>query len=420
MVTNSKGDIVIHQKYKKKTKGLYIFIVLFSLYFAQGILYPVGTFISQILLLLLLIWGFVSMIKTIKLRQKPSIVRIFTFFSLMLIVTWLVSPKIVNGTVLEMIGKVRTFAQFKDEMGFCLMFFIGFNISKFTHATKNTFLIISIILTFLSVVNFTYTSIQLSNLTGREENTVNTAYNFVSLLPLYAMAFKNHPKAITGILFICVFYVILGAKRGAIVCLCASLLYGFYWYNHNYKLGTLKRVLALFLILGLFAIAYYWYTQNEYLVDRVSYTEENGIGMREIGYAVMFNHWINDKNILSQLFGNGTSQTINVWGNYGHNDWLELLIDNGLLGVSIYALVFVFAFYFVIKKISDPILQLTSFLCVIIWFLKTCFSMGYTDLFSGIITFVLGYCIRKSILNDRTHKFYKNIVTYDSGKLQLR
>ncbi len=411
--------IVIHQRNKEKTKNLYFFIALFSIYFSQGILYPVGTPVSQIILIFIIIWGGVSMLKTMQMRNNPGIIRIFTVFTIVLIVTYLVSPKIVIGSVMEKIGKISTFGQFKDEMGFCFMFFIGFQISKQTHVSKNTFFIIAILLTLLTVINYTYTSIQLVNLTGKEENTVNTAYNFISLLPIYAMAFKYHKKGVMILTVISIFYVILGAKRGAIVCMFASILYTLYWYNKNVNVSTFKKIVSIFLVSILFILAFYWYMQNDYLLDRISYMESNGIGYREIGYSMMFNHWMEYSSILIQLFGNGTAQTVNVWGNYGHNDWLELLIDNGLLGVTVYALVFVFAFYFVIKKISDPILHLAAFLCVLIWFLKTCFSMGYTDLFSGIITFVLGYCIRKSILNDRTHQFYKKIVTYDSGKLRL-
>ncbi len=360
------------------------------------------------------------MLKTMQMRNNPGIIRIFTVFTIVLIVTYLVSPKMVIGSVMEKVREVSTFYQFKDEMCFCLMFFIGFQISKHTHVSKNTFFIIAIFLTALSAINYTYTVIQLTNLTGREDNTVNTAYNFISLFPIYAMAFKHHKKGVIILTAISIFYVMLSAKRGAIVCLFASILYALYWYNKNLSVSGFKKIIAIFSVCVLFMLAFYWYTQNDYLLDRISYMESNGIGFRKIGYSMMFNYWIEDSNILIQLFGNGTAQTVNVCGNYGHNDWLELLIDNGAFGVVIYAAVFVHAFGFIMKKVSDPILKLAIFLSIMIWFLKTCFSMGYTDLFSGVITFILGFCIRKSMLYDKTHQFYTSAVTYDSGRLRLR
>ncbi len=382
--------------HRHNSTALYIFILLFTCYFSQGILYPSGSVLSQFFLFCILFWGGYSLFRTIQFRNKPTVVRLFTIFTLLLLITYLISPKTVNGTVIEFIGKVNTFGQFKNEMSFCLMFFIGYQIVPKTVTSNNTFLYIAFVLTFLSIVNYIHTSNQLARLFNRDENTISTAYNFISLLPIYALSFKNHRKLSLLLMIVCMFYVIQGAKRGAIVCMIMCVLVSFIWYIKNFKLSVSKRLLSAILILGIGAIAAYWYGQNEYLISRIEYMEARGIGYREIGYEMMLNHWLNDSNFITQLFGNGTAQTINVWGNYGHNDWLELLIDNGILGVILYAIVFISAFNFIFKKIESPYIRLSAFLCVMIWFLKTIFSMGYTDQFSGIMTFILGFCIRKT------------------------
>lgn len=329
-------------------------------------------------------------------------VKWFMFFTVLLTITYLISPKIVNGRLFEKIGEIGTFGQFKNEIGFCLMFFIGYYISRFTRPGKDTFFIVAIILTLINIGIYTYTVHSLALLFGKDENTINTAYNFVALLPIYVFAFKHHPKGVIGLLLVSTFYVMLGAKRGAIVCLLSSVLIAFYWYSKNSN-GLLKKIFAFFIVTTLLCLAGYWCINNMYLMERLEYMESSGIGMREVGYPVMLNHWLYDNNVFYQMFGNGTAQTVNIWGNYGHNDWLELLIDNGVFGVIVYICLFVYSIRFAIKHIHNTDTKLAAFLCIVIWALKTVFSMGYTDLYSGIITFMLGYCIQNAVLQNKTH-----------------
>ena len=167
---------------------------------------------------------------------------------------------------------------------------------------------------------------------------------------------------------------------------------------------TFKRVFAILLLLAAAAtFIYYSIESNEYLMSRIEKTQSEGIGQRSIAYVALWNHWSSDTNLFTFLFGNGMAQTITVWGNYAHNDWLELLIDNGLLGVVIYLMLFVLAFMYIRKMNIGRLYKLSAYLCLIIWFLKTVFSMGYTSMMNVMICFLLGLIIGKNEFAKRNY-----------------
>lgn len=391
----------------KSSKEIYLYTALFCGYYLQGVIYPSGgNPLAQAFLFAILMWGAVCMIREMFFKNKPLFINLMTFFIVMLLITYIVSPKEVIGSNFEKIGRVSTFGQFKDSCGFCLSFFIGCQIARKDSKKNNSFVSVSIALMALAVARYyvsltTLTTAQLLNGT-----TNNTAYEFIALLPVFAMTFKRNKALALALFFVATFFVILCAKRGAIVCLGVSLIYIFYWYRKQFKLTSAQKIGLVIIILAFAGFSVYEYFQNEYLIERMESMERHGIGTREVGYPYMFNHWLHDPNPFTFLFGNGTAQTVSVWGNFGHNDWLELLIDNGVFGVVVYALLIGSGFYYVIKKIRDPYLKLPAFLCMLIWFLETIFSMGYPSTYSGIQTFILGYVIILSMKKIKKHSNY--------------
>jgi len=335
--------------------------------------------------------------------NKPMVVDLMLLFSLMLIITYAVSPKYVYGTTFEAIGKVKTFGQFKDEIGFCFMFFIGVHLARTTKPSRHTFLWIAVVLTALCIITFMHSVSTLTTLRKTDATTITVAYNFIAIIPVLSLSFRNHKFVTVALWSVAIGFVIWGAKRGAIVCMAIASLYFLFWYTRNFRLSGMQKIGLLIIVIAICVFATDQYVSNEYLQERISNTQRKGIGPREIGYAILWDHWLSKSDLLVMIFGNGTAQTITVWGNYGHNDWLELLIDNGLFGALLYLCILIFGIVFILKNARNPYIHLPAMLCMLIWISKTVFSMGYTDLFSGIMTFTLGFCIQKSRLDNKKH-----------------
>jgi O-antigen ligase len=77
-----------------------------------------------------------------------------------------------------------------------------------------------------------------------------------------------------------------------------------------------------------------------------------------------------------------------------HNDWLELLVDNGIVGALVYALIFILLFKMIIKEKN---IQKRYLLLAIasIWLLKSMFSMSFTDDITYTLFLLFGYVTQK-------------------------
>lgn len=152
-------------------------------------------------------------------------------------------------------------------------------------------------------------------------------------------------------------------------------------------------LLAVVLFLGAGYLIYYAYESNEWLLSRIEFMQNEGIGGRGVAYPVLLGHWYNDTNFWTLMFGNGMAQTVTVWGNFAHNDWLELLICNGVVGVVLYLMIFVGLFRFIYRSSLSSWVRLSAYLCMLIWFLQSLFSMGFTSMSNVEYILLLGLIV---------------------------
>lgn len=384
-------------KLQVKSHGLFnqlnVSVVLFFLYYLQGVVYPSGSFFSQSILLLYLLIGFVSLVGVVLYKKNPGVVSILVIFYLLLSLCFLASPSTVVGAKYEAIGSVDTFDQFKS-ITFCILsFFVSYYLSVKKDVSENNIVFVFLAFFVLSIIRFFY-SVELNS--DKEFFTNNSGYFVVSVLPFLPFVLrKNRVMGLISAVLLS-YFVILSSKRGAIVCLALGLLILFYSYykDRQFKIVNVFSFIIIFLIFVFFL--YESILSNEYLMNRLEYTQERGIGARSVAYGVLWQHWINDTNILTILFGNGMSASVSVWGNYAHNDWLELLVSNGAVGVLLYAAFFIFLVVYIRSMKLDAVYKSSAYLCVSIWLLKTIFSMGYTDMTHAIVTLLLGIIIGRN------------------------
>lgn len=208
----------------------------------------------------------------------------------------------------------------------------------------------------------------------------NTAYSILSLLLGLPLFIKNKsvPYVILGVVAA---FLLLGAKRGALIIYPFCLLFYTTEIIKNSAATQKRKYIFFFSVFTALLIGYVWYryTNDVFFQSRIELTEEGVSSGRDILYTTFWNHFVDNPNIFQQLFGEGAMATIKVSYNFAHNDWLEILINQGVLGVLFYL------FYWIsicsvwkkTKHVQDVSLCIGLF--GIIFLMKTFYSMSYTD-----------------------------------------
>ena len=260
--------------------------------------------------------------------------------------------------------------------------------------TDRFMIVAMLVLTACSIPAYYHTEQEaLKNMLFKEgQTTVNASTYFLMILPLCII---NYKKIVSFAVFtICVSFIFMSAKRGNILCAVVPTVMYLYLQSKEAK----KSLFLPFVYAIVFAgIGYYLYEsvmENEYLLSRFEDTLDGNSSGRDVIYANIWNTWYNSNNICNLLFGYGWDGSINNGGMRAHNDWLELLIDHGLFGTGLYLSMFLSLFSLFLKR-KNFYLQAIIIATCSIWFLKTVFSMGYTDGTLSFLALSLAYVYTK-------------------------
>lgn len=196
-------------------------------------------------------------------------------------------------------------------------------------------------------------------------------------------------------LAICVLYILLGMKRGAMLIGAVCVLY---FINKSFnKQSSTKKVFIFFAVIALLVVAFYATEQmintSEYFNVRLQQTREGSSSGRDLLYLQYFNYFITDTNLFTFLMGSGADATLRM-GEYAHNDWLEIMVNNGLVGFGLY-FYYWYLMYKTYRHTKDDTCRSLIGLFFIIYFLRTFFSMSYNDI-SMYSALALGYALAKS------------------------
>jgi len=222
----------------------------------------------------------------------------------------------------------------------------------------------------------------------------NVSYSFVALLPVVFLIRKKIFSV--AVLIFLMFFIIQGAKRGAI--LGGGLIVAVYFYHlikdANNKNNSLRLVGVLILILLLMYFGYDYYLSNEFVIDRMSSIYEGGSG-RDFIYTKILNYWYHSDNIVKYFFGFGFAYSLKITnGLFAHNDWLELLSNIGLIGVLSYLMLY-YSSIRVFQKYNWVSIEKYILLSVmLVWFLSSMVSMWYTNIQQGYLySIILAYLV---------------------------
>lgn len=285
-----------------------------------------------------------------------------------------------SGTYL--IGALRSF------LPLCTFYYLtknGYLTENFMRYWFWVFLIQSVYLYFMGRM--------MLGLSGMDEvRTNNLGYIFVALFPFVCL-FDKKPFLQSVIIFLFLFITIMSLKRGAILTMTLAILF-FFW-NQAKSLNSIKKIIAIaFFCISLFFLSDFvgdMYERNDVFQRRIENTLEGRTSGRDEITSHLLSKYANS-NLIYLIFGYGADGTIKEL-RYAHNDWLEMLYDQGVIGFFAY-----FVFWFVIYRIMRNQFQrktsIALFLGVIFIcnFTKTFFSMWFS-MANMYITMPLGYCL---------------------------
>lgn len=234
-------------------------------------------------------------------------------------------------------------------------------------------------------------------ISGAEDTAINASVIFLMLLPLVLIV---RSRMISLILFcVCLLFLITGAKRGNIVsAIIPATLY--IWVLFKENRGSFFRML-LFIVASI-GIAIWlkdMVLADEYLLSRYEDTLEGRSSGRDTIYFMMWNLWYGSDSIIEILFGYGFDGTISIIHKRAHNDWLEILVDFGLIGIFCYISVFI-SFAKLFFKMRNEYMRNVLLSIISIWLFKTLFSMGFTDEMLVLMSIPFGCLYNKSFFTD--------------------
>ena len=241
---------------------------------------------------------------------------------------------------------------------------------------------------------------------GVGETTNNIGYMFVCLSP-FIYLFNDKKKQIL-LLLIATIFVILSAKRGAILLEILFLIY--YLYNSYLKeTFSFGRMLVVLLLLGVVAIiGYKIMLSNDYIYDKfIMTTEGYSSGRDTLAEEILGYVFGADSSSMSLFFGSGIGTSVNVAGNWAHNDWLELISMSGIVGVIIYMKLY-FSMLSIIKKSYRDRYNVIFSTVAMTLFVMSFFSMAFfiSTGNSYSLMIIMGYSYGKIIYKRRNKSLY--------------
>ncbi len=365
-------------------------LVLIVIYFSQDILYTGrGSLIAQISLLTIFILSGFYWIKTLTTETKKLFYKAWTAFLLLNVLGYIFTADFsFNGH----------FDQLKAILIVSLPFYPFYHFAQRGHLKSKQLIVFFLIMLVVSIAQFYFYRADILSMRQSDNQDVvnNVAYMFVFLIP-FLFLFKDRKVISMLLAFIILLFIIQGAKRGAVISGAIGMTFFAY-----YQLRTINKenktkgvLLVIVCIAALVYFGYNYYQQNQYLVQRMQYMTEGDSSGRDIIFANLFNVWFNSDSFLNLLFGYGFGSTIFLSGtdHWAHNDWLELLTNFGLLGVSIYLTLFVSATKVAFQNQWNIDKRILMMAIVSIWFFTTVVSMNYTSTSSIFQTIILAYLL---------------------------
>lgn len=244
-------------------------------------------------------------------------------------------------------------------------------------------------------VNTRLIMIEKLSLDEEAETTNNGGYAFLSLIPAMVLFRGKTILQYVG-LAICLVFILLSMKRGAILIASCALAY-FLWKNYGNASSKERKgivILTFLVLIGGWILLENMMLNSDYFQYRIQATLEGNTSERDNLYPLFLHHFMYKTTDLQFLFGMGARATLEVGPNFAHNDWLEIAINQGVFGLLVYLGYWIAFYRTAYQKGIDAECHVALVLILGIYFAKTIFSMSYDDM-AIYVTSVFGYYLAK-------------------------
>ena len=198
-------------------------------------------------------------------------------------------------------------------------------------------------------------------------------------------------------------------KRGPI--LISSLLLVIFLFNKIKNASSQNKIYTIIgvaIIIGFaFVMLSDYYSSSDLFRTRVAKTLAGNTSKRNVIVEQLLDVFNYDTSLFNYIFGLGADATLKYGINYAHNDWVEILVDQGVFGVFLY-LIFWFSAFRHLFFMKDKTSKYVYSFIMLDLFLRTIFSMTYS-MIPTVTAMMLGYTIAR----DEEYRETKEIVIQD-------
>lgn len=384
-----------------------IYVLGWCLYTSQGLFLPKGTLFSQLLMVVLVLVSLYHMfcVNTRYKSEKPVffmglnlLIMMFSIYGIFLII---------GGKEASEYAVQFDNSSYLKEIYISLLpiysFYVFFKEKMFSEKTCVFWVVVFFALT--TAEYFANQSLMLLDALQRgsdaEEFTNNVGYAFLALIPACVFLYKRILFQYFALGY-CMLFLMMGMKRGAMLIGAACLLM-FLW--NNLKKTNLKIKIFIFALSVVLCFVGYKFIcwqmdESPYFQKRIENTLDGNSSGRDQIYSTMLNYYWNETSPSQFVFGSGANATLKVSRHYAHNDWLEILVNQGFLGGIIYIFFWLCWMRDCASNANTQRARMILHLLFVICFIKTFFSMSYGDM-SVPLTFSLGYSLSQEPVNEK-------------------
>lgn len=353
---------------------------LWCIYYLQGAIYPTGAIIAKVALMIVLLLSFMYMIRLF--RNNISLPPYFRGLIALLVII-IIYQLFRFGTVVYFEGVVKPSTDFiKNVLISTLPIFSFYYFAQRGYLNKSwlsRWIFVFLVLCVISFFN--EKSIRIEQLivagSSRAEVTNNTGYLFASLIPSLFLVDKK-PIVQYTLLVLCSLFAIAAMKRGAMLVTTLCIIIFIVTSLNNSSIR--KKIAIIFLMFwAAFIVSNYignMMENSDYFQHRMMQTLEGDSSGRNDMYTEMFSYFFNQP-LLYMIFGNGLDGTVLLFGDGAHNDWLEIMIDMGFIGIVFY-IIYWHMFYKTWKmtKFTNRMSYIVIGVIMLSEFMKTMFSFS--------------------------------------------
>lgn len=374
-----------------------VYIIAWCIYMTQGVFLPTGGLITQLLVIGLLL---VSLYYTFVVNARYDLPIYFKGLNAILAMFSIYGVYLMLGgyDAREYTINVPSFNYLKNIYLSLLPIYSFYFFTR--EKLINEKMVLKIILFFVVVVTIQYFHNQNQMLiaamlkrSSAEEFTNNIGYSFLTLIPACVFFYKR-PIIQYVFLGYCVLFVIMGMKRGAVLIGAICLMY-FLW--ENLKTSHIKKKIGIVFLSSIICLLGSMYIQKKmeesiFFQKRIEDTLEGESSHRDDLYITFLDYFWNGTSPLQFVLGSGANATLKVSYNYAHNDWLEIAVNQGVIGLIVYLLYWLTFAKTMLSNDYSSKMRLVLQLLFIIYFMKTIFSMSYNAM-PIPASFILGFTL---------------------------